>query len=52
MTHSNLVEKMLNKGMTYKEATAEANRIKERANYLTKITGYTITAEDIIETEA
>ena len=49
MTHTALVNKMLDKGLTYKEATARAREIEERASYLTKTLGAVITVEDVLE---
>lgn len=48
MTHTEIINQMLDKGMTYREATEAARQLEERAKYLTKTLGTTITVEDII----
>lgn len=49
MTHAEIINKMLDKGMTYREAAEAAKKLEARAVYLTKTLGTTIEVEDIID---
>ena len=49
MTRYEIIEKMLDKGLSYKRATEQADAITEKARYLTRVFGREIKPEDVIE---
>lgn len=49
MTRAEIINKMLDKGMTYRDAAEAARKLEARAVYLTKTLGSNIEVEDIID---
>ena len=51
MTYTGLVNLLMERGMSYKEATRKARQIEEKVDYLRKVLGADITVADVLESE-